>query len=97
MSNITFICCSSASVAQGVVEDVQAGELWGVSMGTTSKATSYSNYALIDATQTRTLALLESVPNDGKFDIQSSELDIDSFTQSHGNQKLWFLRGILGE
>tara|TARA_R100001082_G_scaffold26357_3_gene13100 strand:+ start:291 stop:593 length:303 start_codon:yes stop_codon:yes gene_type:complete len=92
-SSITFILCSSSSVAQGVVDDVKAGELWGVNMGTTSKSSSYSNYALVEATETRTLALLESVPDDGKFDIQSSELDVDSFTESYGNEKLWFLRG----
>ena len=95
MSNITFICCSSASAAQGVVEDVQAGELWGVSMGTTSKAASYSNYALVDATQTRTLALLDSVPDEDKFAIQSSLIDADSFSDAELVWKVWFLRGRL--
>jgi len=95
MSNITFICCSSASAAQAVVEDVQAGELWGVSMGTTSKAASYSNYALVDATQTRTLALLDSVPDEDKFEIQSSLINADSFTDADLDWKVWFLRGRL--
>ena len=95
MSSITFILCSSSAVAQGVVNDVKAGDLWGVNMGTTSKASSYSNYALVEATETRTLALLEGVPSDGKFEIQSSLLDSNSFTDADGDEKLWYLRGKL--
>tara|TARA_R100000664_G_C2722533_1_gene115556 strand:+ start:216 stop:503 length:288 start_codon:yes stop_codon:yes gene_type:complete len=95
MSNITFICCSSASAAQAVVEDVESGELWGVSMGTTSKSAAYSNYVLVDATEKRTLSLLESVPDDEKYEIQSSLIDADSFTEADLVWKVWFLRGRL--
>ena len=96
MSSITFIRCSSASAAQGIVADVQAGELWGVNMGTTSKSSSYSNYALVDATETRTLALLDNVPDEEKFDIQSSLIDADSFSDADLDWKIWFLRGRIG-
>ena len=39
-----LINCSSSSVASSVVAEVEAGELWTVDMGTTSRAASYSNY-----------------------------------------------------
>jgi len=95
---ITIIKCSSSSAAQEVVSNVEAGELWGVNMGTTSKASSYSNYALVESTKTRNYALLESVPEGDKFDIQFSEIDCNSFTESELEGKTWFLRGkIVGE
>ena len=95
---VTLIKCSSSSVAQEVVSEVEAGELWGVDMGTTSKASSYSNYALVESTKTRNYALLESVPDEDKFDIQISVIDCDSFTEAELDWKVWFLRGkIVGE
>ena len=97
MINITFIQCLNASTANGVVSDVEAGNLWGVSMGTTSKAVSHSNYVLIQATQARTLELLDYVPDEEVFNIQSSLIDADSFSDADLDWKIWFLRGILGE
>jgi len=97
MSNITFISCSDPATAQSVVSDVEAGELWNVSMGESSKAASHSNYALIDSTESITLALLDNVPDEEKFDIQSSLIDAESFSDASLDWKIWFLRGILGE
>tara|TARA_R100001443_G_scaffold24962_1_gene37628 strand:- start:230 stop:520 length:291 start_codon:yes stop_codon:yes gene_type:complete len=94
-SSITLIECNSTTAAQSVVSDVEGGELWGVGMGTTSKASAYSNFALVMATETRTLALLESVPDETKFDIRSSLIDADSFSESDVECKTWFLRGML--
>ena len=95
---ITIIECSSSSAAQEVVSDVEAGELWGVAMGTTSKATSYSNYALVESNKTRNYALLESVPDEDKYQIRLSVIEFPSFTESSLESKIWFLRGkIVGE
>lgn len=95
---VTLIKCSSSSVAQDVVDDVAAGELWGVDMGTTSKASSYSNYALVESTQTRCFALLDSVHDPEKYDIELSQSDVGSFTEASLEWKMWYLRGkIVGE
>ena len=90
-----LINCSSSSVAQEVVDDVQAGELWGVDMGTTSSASSYSNYALIECTKTRNYSLHDSVPDFEKYSIELSQIEPDSFTEAPTPHKLWYLRGKL--
>lgn len=93
MTCIIMIECSSSSVAQQVVADVEAGELWGVDMGTTSKAASYSNWALVESNKTRNLALYESLPEGEKFEIPFSTIDCLSFTDADLESKIWFLRG----
>ena len=65
---ILLIKCSSSSTAQQVVADVQAGELWGVDMGTTSKVSAYSNYTLIECTKTRHLNLFDADKDPDKFE-----------------------------
>ena len=90
---ITLIKCTSAAAAQQIVTDVQEGELWGIDMGTTSKASAYSNFALVESNKTRNYALLESVPEGDKFDIQISTIQCDSFTEAELDFKIWFLRG----
>ena len=98
MTCITIIECSSAAAAQEVVSDVEAGELWGVNMGTTSKVSSYSKWALVEATKTRNYALLDSVPEGERFQIRLSVTEVSSFTESGLESKIWFLRGkIVGE
>lgn len=93
MTCLTMIKCSSAAAAQEVVSDVESGELWGVDMGTTSKASSYSNWALVESTKTRNYALYESLPEGEKFEIPFSTIDCLSFTDSDLESKIWFLRG----
>ena len=66
---ILLIKCSSSSTAQQVVADVEAGELWGVDMGTTSKVAAYSNYCLIECTETRHLNLFDAEKDPDKFEI----------------------------
>ena len=90
-----LINCSSSSVAQGVVTDVEAGELWGVDMGTTSSATSYSNYALVECTKTRNYSLHDNVPDFERFSIELSQTEPDSFTEAPIPHKMWYLRGQL--
>ena len=90
---ITLIRCAGSLAAQQIVTNVEAGELWGVDMGTTSKASSYSNYALVESNKTRNYALLESVPEGDAFEIQLSTIQCDSFTEAELDFKIWFLRG----
>ena len=93
--SIILINCSSTYGAQSVVADVEAGELWGVSLGTTSKVSSYSNYVLIECTNTRNLALLDNCPEGGSFSVEYSISEPDSFSEGGPIQKAWFLRGKL--
>ena len=92
---VILIDCSSSSGANSVVAAVESGELWEVDMGTTSKVSSYSTYALIECTNTRNLALMDNCPEDGSFTIEYSMNEPDSFTEGGPVSKTWFLRGKL--
>tara|TARA_B100001250_G_C19294885_1_gene569216 strand:+ start:241 stop:528 length:288 start_codon:yes stop_codon:yes gene_type:complete len=92
---LTLVKCTTSASAQEIVDSVEAGNLWGVSMGTTSRASSYSNFVLIESTKTRNYSILESGFDESKFDIQISQIDVDSFTESDIDAKAWFLRGML--
>ena len=92
---ILTIKCSSSTTAQTVVTAVDAGELWGVNMGTTSKVSSQSNHVLIECTNTRNLALLDACPEGETYIVEYSISDPDSFTETDAISKSWFLRGKL--
>tara|TARA_Y100001973_G_scaffold96595_1_gene151524 strand:+ start:286 stop:570 length:285 start_codon:yes stop_codon:yes gene_type:complete len=92
---ILFIKCSSASTAQQIATDVEAGSLWGVDMGTTSKVAAYSNYALIECTVTRYLGLIDAEKDVEKYEITYGTTDPDSFSEAPADWKVWFLRGRL--
>lgn len=83
----------SSSAADDLVAAVQAQSVWGVNMGTTSKAASYSNYVAVEATATRVASLLDNLPDDVDFHLHIR--DIYSFTDAPSDQKLWYLRGKL--
>ena len=85
---------SSSSAAEQVVTDVEAGELWGVDLGTTSKASTYSNYVLVQATATRSNAIYNSLPDSVENVLQQ---DPGSFTDASEEHKAWYLRGKLPE
>jgi hypothetical protein len=92
MDIILFETASSAA-ADEIVAAVQAQSLWGVDMGTTSKATSYSNYAVVEATATRVSNLLGAMPENVGMEVHVH--DIYSFTDASSEEKLWYLRGKL--
>lgn len=92
MDIILFETASSAA-ADDIVAAVQAQSLWGVDMGTTSKATSYSNYAVVEATATRVSNLLGAMPENVGMEVHIH--DIYSFTDASSEEKLWYLRGKL--
>lgn len=92
MDIILFETASSAA-ADDIVAAVQAQNLWGVDMGTTSKSSSYSNYAVVEATATRVSNLIAAMPEDVGMEVHIH--DVYSFTDASSEEKLWYLRGKL--
>ena len=90
-----LINCSSSSTASDIVAAVEAGQLWGVDMGTTSKAASYSNYVLIECTKTRNLDIIDNIPDFEKYSAELGDTDPDSFSDATQRMKVWYLRGRL--
>ncbi len=84
---------SSSVAADDVVAAVQAQSLWGIDMGTTSKAAAHSNFVVVEATATRVSNIISAMPDN--VDMQLHYHDIHSFTDSTTEQKLWYLRGQL--
>lgn len=83
----------SANDADGIVEAVTNQQLWGVNMGTTSSASSHSNFALIECTTTRATNLLAAIPEAVDFEMHVH--DFCSFSDAASEEKLWYLRGKL--
>ena len=84
---------SSTSAANDIVAAVQAGSLWGIDMGTTSKASSYSNFVAVQATATRVGNIMSAAPENVSIDVQYH--DLYSFTDSTPDEKLWYLLGAM--
>ena len=91
-----LINCSSSSAASDIVVAIEAGQLWGVDMGTTSRAASYSTYVLIECTKTRNLAIIDNIPDFEKYSAELGDTDPDSFSDATQRMKVWYLRGKLG-
>ena len=82
---------TSTSAAEDIVEAVVAGELWSYSnFGTTTKASSYSNYVLIELTEFRSMQLSDYKP-DNVNEIMWLKNE-ESFSDADANEKLWYLR-----
>jgi hypothetical protein len=93
MADVILFKAGSASAADDIVEAVAAQELWGVDMGTTSKASSYSAYALVECTATRATNVLGSIPENVDFEMHVNS--ICSFSDASAEEKLWYLRGMI--
>jgi hypothetical protein len=93
MADVILFKTSSAQAADDIVEAVVAQELWSVDMGTTSTASSYSNFALVECTATRATNLLGSIPENVDFEMHVHS--ICSFSDASSEEKLWYLRGKL--
>jgi hypothetical protein len=89
------IQCSSSTSADQIVADVESGSLWGVDMGTTSKAVSYSNFVLIECAKSRNLKILDADRDLDKYELFYETTDPDSFKTARSDWKVWFLRGRL--
>ena len=91
MADVILFKTSSAQAADDIVEAVLAQELWGVDMGTTSTASSYSNFVVVESTATRASNLLSSIPENVDFEMHYH--NICSFSDASSEEKLWYLRG----
>lgn len=91
--SLILIEANTSAAAEDIVAAVDAGELWGVDLGTTSKASSYSKFALVDLTSTRANAVTSAAPDAFFVTLQISAPE--SFTDSTTDQKAWYLRGKL--
>ena len=83
---------SSSSTAESLAADANTGSLWGVSLGTTTEVSQYSNFVLLELTQTRALNLTNVIPEG--VDMSLMDLDPPSFTSADMNGKVWYLRGM---
>lgn len=92
---MTILLMETSGPAAGdeIVAAVQAQQLWGVSMGTTSSAAAYSDRALVECTKTRAFGLLEACPDDVSISVYDE--DPPSFSASNERAQVWFLRGRL--
>ena len=93
MASICLFETNSTSAADDIVAAVETGELWGVNMGSTSKSSSYSNYALVECTANRALQITDVLPDE--VFLASTQDEVPSFTDSDGTEKVWYLRGML--
>ncbi len=91
---ILLIETTTTAGAEQIVAAVEDGELWGVDMGTTSSASCYSKYALVDLTSTRAHKVTSAAPDEVFVNLQINSPS--SFTDSTSDQKTWYLRGKLG-
>tara|TARA_R110002110_G_scaffold144795_4_gene334141 strand:+ start:257 stop:535 length:279 start_codon:yes stop_codon:yes gene_type:complete len=84
---------TSTSGATAIKADADTGTLYGVSLGTTTKSSTYSNLVLLELTQTRAFAICEVLP----ADVESPMMDMDavSFSSAGPDEQLWYLRGML--
>ena len=92
---MALIKCSSSSTALDLVEEVETGELWGVSLGTTTEITKYSNFCLLDITETRAMELYSVNPDPDTYEFQGINSYVESFSESGTEDKVWYLRGKL--
>ena len=93
MADVILFNTTSTTAADDIVTAVEAGSLWEVDMGTTSKASSYSTYALVEATPTRATNLLGSMPDHVGMEMHCH--NICSFSDASSEEKLWYLRGMI--
>ena len=87
-----LIKTGSTAAADQVVADALGGSLWGVSMGTTSQAASYGQYALVAATDTRMYALEDAAPEDAELALMIS--GVEAFTNRSDAAMFWSLMGV---
>ena len=90
---ILLIETTGSTASNNIVSAVGAGLLWGVSMGTTSKAACYSDRALIECSKSRADLLLINCPNEEAVSVYDG--DPASFAASDEKCQIWFLRGKL--
>jgi hypothetical protein len=93
--SLLLLYCNTSSTADSIVADVDAGSLFSVSMGTTSKAASYSRWCIVECTETRANNILAADYDREDIDLVYYTTAPDSFTEADSLQKMWYLRGKL--
>jgi hypothetical protein len=91
--DLVLMKLNSSSAASNIVDEVAAGSLWGVDLGTTSKAASNDSYALVEATANRVSNLVAACPD--SVDLLLQYHNAPAFTDLTEDNKCWFLRGRL--
>ena len=91
---LLLIETTSSAAADDLMDQIATGSLFGVSLGTTTKSSSYSNYILLEATKTRSLSISEAALSED-VDIPRMDMGVVSFTDAGKNEKMWYLRGML--
>ena len=94
MASIVLLKTKSTGAAEDIVSDVQAGELWGISLGiSTTKASCYSTFVVVELAPSKADQITDAAPEEVSVEYQQSE--IDSFTNADAIAKTWYLRGKL--
>lgn len=91
---LLLIEATSSATADDLMAQIAAGSLFGVSLGTTTKSSSYSNYILLEATATRCLNISEAALSED-VDVPRMDMGVVSFTDAGEDEKMWFLRGMI--
>ena len=96
MAFILFYC-NTPETASSIASDVQAGTLFSVSMGTTSKAASYSRWALVECTDTRADNIVVGDYDREDISVSAFPSHPESFTDADVMGKMWYLRGVIAD
>ena len=91
MSAALMIDAGSSSAASSANTEAQAGELWGVDLGTTSSSSAYSAHFCVIASWTRISNLQGAMP-EGMEELAVVR-DIESFSAGTIPEQLWYLHG----
>jgi hypothetical protein len=87
---LIFDAGSSAKLTE-VEGEIAEGDLWGVSLGTTTKSSSHSTWLLISATPPRCRSLFDAAP---EWVRTIEALDgVAAFSDGSLEEKTWLLRG----
>jgi hypothetical protein len=90
MAAILVFHCNTTSTAASIVSDTEAGSLFSVDMGTTSKAASYSRWAIVECTQTRADAVVVGDFDREDISLSASVSEPESFTDGDVMEKMWY-------
>ena len=94
MDALVCIECTSGAAARGFVEDAGAGSLWGVNLGTTSKAVAVGSYLVVGCTPTRASDLSHAAPGNPTVVVVD---DVPGVTQMSHDQAMFFGYGQMDE
>tara|TARA_R110002051_G_scaffold21318_1_gene56749 strand:- start:69 stop:350 length:282 start_codon:yes stop_codon:yes gene_type:complete len=91
MPALVLFDCPSTSAATDHKAEADAGSLWGVDLGTTTKTACYADRFLVEATPTRLQKLVKAMPVEMAWEYTEAA----PFTSAGSGGQMWFLRGML--